>query len=83
MGQRDKRARVSQDDSTRTSGSIDPSGQPDTTEPTPSGAETVENPGVENAPTIGTGTSIALGCIAGTVLLIAIGLIYILIVSLL
>jgi hypothetical protein len=41
-----------------------------------------QTPGAENAPTIGTGTSIALGCIAGTILLIGIGLIYILIVSL-
>lgn len=35
-----------------------------------------------DAPTIGTGTSIALGCVAGTVLLIVIGLIYILILAL-
>jgi hypothetical protein len=34
------------------------------------------------APTIGTGTSIALGCVAGTILLIVIGLIYILILAL-
>jgi len=33
--------------------------------------------------TIGTGTSIALGCIAGTLLLIVIGLIYLAIVALL
>lgn len=32
-------------------------------------------------PTIGTGTSLALGCVAGTVLLIVIGLLYILIAS--
>lgn len=32
-------------------------------------------------PTIGTGTSIALGCIAGTILLIVIGLLYILILA--
>lgn len=32
-------------------------------------------------PTIGTGTSLALGCVAGTVVLIVIGLIYILIAS--
>lgn len=34
-------------------------------------------------PTIGTGTSIALGCVAGTVLLIVIGLLFLLAVMLL
>jgi hypothetical protein len=33
-------------------------------------------------PTIGTGTSIALGCVAGTILLIVIGLLYVLIAAL-
>lgn len=34
-----------------------------------------------DGPTIGTGTSLALGCVAGTILLIVIGLIYILILA--
>lgn len=40
------------------------------------------DPAATNAPTIGTGTSIALGCVAGTIVLILIGLIYILILAL-
>lgn len=40
-----------------------------------------EGQSAAEGPTIGTGTSLALGCVAGTVLLIVIGLIYILIAS--
>lgn len=47
----------------------------------PAAADPAGEAGPEGA-TIGTGTSIALGCVAGTILLIAIGLIYILILAL-
>ena len=78
----DTRMPVSQDENTRT-----PGGQPDPTLPTPeeqAAANTTLEPGTvgepggadANAPTIGTGTSIALGCVAGTIVLIVIGLIY-------
>jgi hypothetical protein len=50
----------------------------------PQHAETVGESQPEAAePTIGTGTSIALGCVAGTVLLIVIGLVFLLIVMVL
>lgn len=56
-------------------------GQPETVSPDP--RETPEGAvAPADAPTIGTGTSIALGCVAGTILLIVIGLIYILIAAL-
>lgn len=41
----------------------------------------VEEGGIGN--TVGTGTSIALGCIAGTILLVVLGLIYLLVVMML
>lgn len=52
------------------------------TEPTETPADGTTAPEGAGAPTIGTGTSIALGCVAGTILLILIGLIYILILAL-
>jgi hypothetical protein len=42
-----------------------------------------ETPSVESESTVGTGTSIALGCIAGTIVLIIFGLIFLGIVALL
>jgi len=68
------RARVSQDENRTTHEPV----------PTPEATEGTEaRPVPADAPTIGTGTSLALGCIAGTVLLILIGLLYILIAALL
>ena len=43
--------------------------------------ETAESTGEE--PTIGTGTSIALGCVAATVLLVILGLIFLIVVMVL
>lgn len=58
-------------------------GQPETTSPDPGETPTPESAvPPADAPTIGTGTSIALGCVAGTIVLIVIGLIYILIAAL-
>jgi hypothetical protein len=42
-----------------------------------------ETPPAESESTVGTGTSIALGCIAGTIVLIIFGLIFLGIVALL
>lgn len=81
---------MSQHENNRTSEPVDEPGTTDTT--TPPAEEQVmvhETPIQASAPagndvaptTIGTGTSIALGCIAGTVLLIGIGLIYLLIAA--
>lgn len=52
---------------------------------TPAGQPAAAGTGAEDdaASTIGTGTSLALGCIAGTLLLIVIGLIYLAVVALL
>lgn len=52
----------------------DPSADTPTTNPTPATAE--------DESTIGTGTSMALGCIAGTVVLIAFGLLFLFISTL-
>ena len=68
---------------------IDLSHQDETTRTTDTDGETTEAavPGAAagspdaDAPTIGTGTSLALGCVAGTILLILIGLLYILILA--
>jgi hypothetical protein len=80
---------VSQDEIKPTPQSVDeqPGQQPQPTpvEPgaTPSQAENEVQAATDpNAPTIGTGTSIALGCVAGTVVLIVIGLLYLLIAAL-
>lgn len=64
-----------QDDTTRTP-DIDGETAPAPVADAPSGQADPD------APTIGTGTSLALGCVAGTILLILIGLIYILILAL-
>lgn len=52
----------------------------------PSDAEPIEQAEAEEGGignTVGTGTSIALGCIAGTILLVVIGLIFLLVVMVL
>lgn len=74
------RSRVSQDETKRPTANV---GTPMTTPPTEGSVEDVPIAVDPQAPTIGTGTSIALGCVAGTVVLIVIGLIYILILALL
>ena len=60
-----------------------PTTEVDSQGPQAPGTDIHAEPGTaeSDAPTIGTGTSLALGCIAGTVLLIAIGLLYILILT--
>lgn len=59
-------------------------GQPDPAAPDAAQSTTEEKPAAASGePTIGTGTSIALGCVAGTILLIVIGLLYVLIAALL
>jgi ribulose kinase len=85
---------VTQDENTRTPEELDRNAQqPERVLPTPqdqAATNTTLEPGTigepggadANAPTIGTGTSIALGCVAGTVLLILIGLIYLAIAAL-
>lgn len=67
---------MSQDENTRTSGNAD---APITTPPIEGSVENVPSGGGDDpqAPTIGTGTALALGCVAGTILLIVIGLLYV------
>jgi hypothetical protein len=71
---------VSQDETKRPTVDV---GTPITTPPTEGSVEDVPVTTDPQAPTIGTGTSIALGCVAGTIVLIIIGLIYIAIVAIL
>lgn len=71
---------MSQDETQRPTENV---GTPITTPPTEGSVEGVPIATDPQGPTIGTGTSIALGCVAGTIVLIVIGLIYIAIVALL
>jgi hypothetical protein len=73
---------VSQQDDTRRQPDIDQGIRSDAPTPVPGHPATAQGEPDPDAPTIGTGTSLALGCIAGTLLLIVIGLIYILILAL-
>lgn len=82
-GRRDVGTLVSQDENNRASESVDePTTVPASEQRVLSAPEQGDAPADVNAPTIGTGTAIAFGCIAGTILLIAIGLIYLLIAAL-
>lgn len=78
----DSRTRVSQSHQDETTRATEAAAQgtgatPTTATTTP---ETIAQPETDGT-TIGTGTSLALGCVAGTLLLIVIGLIYILILA--
>lgn len=61
----------------------DQSQRPPPSQPTPPAADEPQANGVQpdadTDATVGTGTSIALGCIAGTVLLVIIGLVFLLV----
>lgn len=46
-------------------------------------AESLTTPAADRSETVGTGTSIALGCVAGTILLIIFGLLFLALVVLL
>lgn len=70
---------MSQQDETKREPDVIEASQP--SGPVSASAETTRQPEAEDA-TIGTGTSLALGCVAGTILLIVIGLIYIVILAL-
>lgn len=72
---------MSQQDETKRETDVIEASQP--SGPVSASANTTGQPEVEaEGATIGTGTSLALGCVAGTILLIVIGLIYILILAL-
>lgn len=73
---------MSQQDDTRRESDMDASPRNDTPTPVPGHPATPQGEPSPDAPTIGTGTSLALGCVAGTLLLIVIGLVYILILAL-
>jgi hypothetical protein len=70
-----------QDDTSRESESVEDI-RDNAPNPVPGHPATAQGEPSPDAPTIGTGTSLALGCVAGTILLIVIGLIYILILAL-
>lgn len=84
---------MSQDENKRITNPVNETNDSDDSTPTPeeqAAARSTLEPGAvaepgaadANAPTIGTGTSLALGCVAGTVVLIIIGLIYLAIAAL-